>query len=147
VTGSCEHGNEPSGSIKDGEFFYCLSVLSGSKEKLLHRGSLFGLRSNVHCFHIAFSCGQRIVRYSLWFIIPKRGSSPEMKMFVFQDVRAIEMLAFQPAYQNQGHAEVRPATPPFVCYRLERARVFDGQLLRSNVCLNLNSSQSRVDDL
>jgi hypothetical protein len=30
VAGSCEHGNEPSGSIKYGEFFDQLSVLLAS---------------------------------------------------------------------------------------------------------------------
>jgi hypothetical protein len=30
VAGSCEHGNEPSGSIKFGEFLDELSVLSAS---------------------------------------------------------------------------------------------------------------------
>jgi hypothetical protein len=34
VAGSCEHGNEPSGSIKFGEFLDYLSVLLASKEGL-----------------------------------------------------------------------------------------------------------------
>jgi hypothetical protein len=32
VAGSCEHGNEPSGSIKCGEFLDYLSVLLASQE-------------------------------------------------------------------------------------------------------------------
>jgi hypothetical protein len=34
VAGSCEHGNEPSGSIKCGEFLDYLSVLLASQEGL-----------------------------------------------------------------------------------------------------------------
>jgi hypothetical protein len=34
VTGSCEHGNEPSGSIKCGEFLDYLRVLLASQEGL-----------------------------------------------------------------------------------------------------------------
>jgi hypothetical protein len=34
VAGSCEHGNEPSVSIKCGEFLDWLSVLLGSQEGL-----------------------------------------------------------------------------------------------------------------
>jgi hypothetical protein len=34
VAGSCKHGNEPSGSIKDGEFFNYLSLLLASQEGL-----------------------------------------------------------------------------------------------------------------
>jgi hypothetical protein len=34
VAGSCEHGNEPSGSIKCGEFLDWLSVLLASQEGL-----------------------------------------------------------------------------------------------------------------
>jgi hypothetical protein len=34
VAGSCEHGNEPSGSIKCGEFLDWLSVLLASEEEL-----------------------------------------------------------------------------------------------------------------
>jgi hypothetical protein len=34
VVGSCEHGNEPSGSIKRGEFLDLLSVLLASFEGL-----------------------------------------------------------------------------------------------------------------
>jgi hypothetical protein len=34
VAGSCEHGDEPSGSIKYGEFLYWLSVLLASQEGL-----------------------------------------------------------------------------------------------------------------
>jgi hypothetical protein len=34
VAGSCEHGNEPPGSIKCGEFLNQLSVLSASQEGL-----------------------------------------------------------------------------------------------------------------
>jgi hypothetical protein len=34
VTGSCEHGNEPSGSIKCGKFLDQLSVLLASQEGL-----------------------------------------------------------------------------------------------------------------
>jgi hypothetical protein len=42
VAGSCEHGNEPSGSIKCGEFLDYLSVLLGSQEEIysLELGSL-----------------------------------------------------------------------------------------------------------
>jgi hypothetical protein len=34
MAGSCEHGDEPSGSIKCGEFLYYLSVLLVSQEGL-----------------------------------------------------------------------------------------------------------------
>jgi hypothetical protein len=34
VAGSCEHGNEPSGSIKGGEFFGERSLLLASQEGL-----------------------------------------------------------------------------------------------------------------
>jgi hypothetical protein len=34
VAGSCEHGNEPSGSIKCGEFLDWLSILLASQEGL-----------------------------------------------------------------------------------------------------------------
>jgi hypothetical protein len=34
VAGSCEHGNEPSGSIKFGELLDYLSVLLASEEEL-----------------------------------------------------------------------------------------------------------------
>jgi hypothetical protein len=34
MANSCEHGNEPSGSIKCGEFLDYLSVLLGSQEEL-----------------------------------------------------------------------------------------------------------------
>jgi hypothetical protein len=34
VVGSCEHGNQPSGSIKDGEFLDQLSVLLASQRGL-----------------------------------------------------------------------------------------------------------------
>jgi hypothetical protein len=33
VAGSCEHGNEPSGSIKSGEFLDNLSILLTSQEE------------------------------------------------------------------------------------------------------------------
>jgi hypothetical protein len=41
VTGSCEHDNEPLGSIKDGEFLVYLNVLfiSFSRRTLLHEVS------------------------------------------------------------------------------------------------------------
>jgi hypothetical protein len=34
MAGSCEHGNEPSGSIKDGKFLGYLSVLLANQEGL-----------------------------------------------------------------------------------------------------------------
>jgi len=41
MTGSCEHGNEPSGSIKDEELLIRLVFISYSSRTLLHGISYF----------------------------------------------------------------------------------------------------------
>jgi len=41
--GSCEHGNEPSGSTKDSEFLTCLVTVSFSRSTLFHGDSSLDL--------------------------------------------------------------------------------------------------------
>jgi hypothetical protein len=62
VAGSCEHGNEPSDSIKFGEFLDYLSVLLASQERLLHEVSqlyLMHLKQWIifNIFNFLLKCG------------------------------------------------------------------------------------------
>jgi hypothetical protein len=56
VVGSCEHGNEPSGSIKCGEFLDYLSVLLASQEGLCSMELVRRLVSSVHGNFISNTC-------------------------------------------------------------------------------------------
>jgi hypothetical protein len=55
VAGSCEHGNEPSGSIKCGEFLDKLSVLLASQEGLCSMDLVSWLKCDVINSLILFS--------------------------------------------------------------------------------------------
>jgi hypothetical protein len=58
--GSCEHGDEPSGSIKDGEFPDQLSVLSASQEGLCSMELLLYGESHDHTDPENSCCGMRL---------------------------------------------------------------------------------------
>jgi hypothetical protein len=60
VADSCEHGNEPSDSIKCGEFIDKLSVLLFASQKRLC-SMLFGISSSYELFYLLFAKTSRTV--------------------------------------------------------------------------------------
>jgi hypothetical protein len=58
VAGSCEHGNEPSGSIKGGEFLDYLSVLLAFQDVaiLLHEVCYYSKNNCMASWSFSFSC-------------------------------------------------------------------------------------------